>query len=234
MTKFMDCIYAKKKSEWTAVPNDVLRDSSLSFKAKGILSLLLSNKDGWKSHVTVLEQMSKNGRDSISSGLKELEKAEYLKRCKVTDTKTGKISGYVWAYTDVKGEFDFNLDYFTANGLSVNGFSVNGKSATKKTNSKKNNLKKNKLGDSIKSPLELFSDYLKRPLTDKEVEQVKINTKGKSIDTIKSIINDFDNHFDYYYTNELSDMYNDRGVTIVGMMFMMVNDYDKFEQISRF
>ena len=63
MDKFMDCINAGTVKDFTMIPHALLRDSNVSFKAKGILSLLLSNKQGWKSYKSVMTTMSKDGKD---------------------------------------------------------------------------------------------------------------------------------------------------------------------------
>lgn len=57
-----------------------LRDISLSLKAKGLLSLMLSLPDGWDYTTKGLACICKDGVDSICSTVKELEKAGYVRR----------------------------------------------------------------------------------------------------------------------------------------------------------
>jgi len=65
---------------FTQIPNALLNDSVLSFKAKGIFSYLLSKPDGWQFFTADIEKHGKEGRDAILSGLHELEEHGYLKR----------------------------------------------------------------------------------------------------------------------------------------------------------
>ena len=57
-----------------------LRDNTISFKAKGLLSMFLSLPKDWNYSVSGLAAISKEGKDGILSGLKELEAAGYLER----------------------------------------------------------------------------------------------------------------------------------------------------------
>ena len=60
-----------------------LRDISLSLKAKGLLSLMLSLPENWDYTTKGLAQICKDGVDSICATLKELEKAGYIQRRRV-------------------------------------------------------------------------------------------------------------------------------------------------------
>lgn len=55
-------------------------DASLSWKAVGILSYLLSRPDGWKFNRRDIVGRHTDGRTSVKSGLSELEDAGYLSR----------------------------------------------------------------------------------------------------------------------------------------------------------
>jgi len=90
---------------FTTVPNSILRNPELSFKAKGIICLLLSNKEGWSTHLSTLKKISTDGTDGIQSGLQELEKAGYLLRVKYRDKQTKVWRGSFWAYTDIPHQF---------------------------------------------------------------------------------------------------------------------------------
>ena len=60
-----------------------LRDISLSLKAKGLLSLMLSLPENWDYTTKGLARICKDGVDSICATLKELEKAGYIQRRRV-------------------------------------------------------------------------------------------------------------------------------------------------------
>lgn len=96
-----DAVNCSIDSDFTQIPNNFIRNPKISADAKTILSILLSNKSGWKSHGTTLKQMMKEGRDAIQNGLSELEKFGYLKRIKYKSKQTKTWAGSFWAYTDV-------------------------------------------------------------------------------------------------------------------------------------
>lgn len=70
----------KKIEKFTTIDNAYLNDVRLSFKAKGILTYLLSLPDDWVIHIDQLVGKSKDGVASFRSGLDELIKRGYLKR----------------------------------------------------------------------------------------------------------------------------------------------------------
>ena len=70
----------KSKGNYTTMSNYHLRDTRLSLKAKGLLSLMLSLPDDWDFSAKGLATLCHEGKDSIESGLKELEKEGYLVR----------------------------------------------------------------------------------------------------------------------------------------------------------
>ena len=65
----------------------------LSFKAKGILSYLLSRPDGWEVSVSDLINKATDGEDSVRSGLGELERAGHLKRTRTRAAGAGTYTG---------------------------------------------------------------------------------------------------------------------------------------------
>ena len=68
-----------------------LRDKSLSLKAVGLLSKMLSFNDGWKFSTKGLSAICKEGPDAILSALRELEIHGYLVRHRQRDGK-GRMS----------------------------------------------------------------------------------------------------------------------------------------------
>lgn len=63
---------------WTDLPNKILRDSRLSYRARGILCRLLSNKDGFRMTSDDLSREAPEGRYAILQALKELRAYGYL------------------------------------------------------------------------------------------------------------------------------------------------------------
>jgi len=104
-TRIPDVINNSVTKNFTQVPNEVLRNPELSFKAKGLLCLLLSNRDGWYSYIRTIIQMTKEGEDAIRSGIDELEEHKHLIRFRYRDKQTKRMMGSFWAYTDIPGKF---------------------------------------------------------------------------------------------------------------------------------
>lgn len=70
----------EKTKDFTVMSNFHLRDVELSLKAKGLLSLMLSLPEDWDYTTKGLACICKDGVDSITSALKELENHGYLTR----------------------------------------------------------------------------------------------------------------------------------------------------------
>jgi len=103
----IDCSVSKN---FTQVPDRLLRNPDITHKAKSILCLLLTKKEGWTSHMTSLCEMSKEGESAIRSALKELEEHGYLLRLKYRD-RNKRWVGSFWAYTDTPWKFYLQEDH---------------------------------------------------------------------------------------------------------------------------
>lgn len=83
---------------FTQIPNQWLRDARLSFKARGLLSLILSHSAGWSLSINSLAKQNQEGKDSIRKAIKELETFGYLKRSQVN--VGGRFGESIWTTTD--------------------------------------------------------------------------------------------------------------------------------------
>ena len=87
-------------TSYTVIPNDILNDKRLSLKDIGLLCFILHLPDGWNFSVNGLASiLPHDGRDSISSGLKRIEQAGYLKRDRERDS-VGRLAEAVWIVSD--------------------------------------------------------------------------------------------------------------------------------------
>lgn len=77
----MQTFRIEKNRDYTVMANIHLRDRRLSLKAKGLLSLCLSLPDQWECSIEGFAAMSKDGRDSVGTAVRELEAAGYITRC---------------------------------------------------------------------------------------------------------------------------------------------------------
>ena len=81
----------ERTNNYTVMSNYHLRDKTLSLKAKGLLSLMLSLPETWDYTLAGLARISLEGKDAIRAAVVELEKAGYIHRSQTTD-KAGKFS----------------------------------------------------------------------------------------------------------------------------------------------
>ena len=89
----MDAIKICKTSNYTTISTAHFKERGMSLKAKGLLSLMLALPDGWACSVSGLVELSSDGRESVTTALKELERFGYLKRERQM-TEDGKFAGY--------------------------------------------------------------------------------------------------------------------------------------------
>ena len=83
----------EKTRNYTVMSNHHLRDKSLSLKAKGLLSLMLSLPEDWDYTTKGLAYICKDGVDSICTTVRELEGTGYIvrKRERRADGTLGSI-----------------------------------------------------------------------------------------------------------------------------------------------
>lgn len=77
----------EKTRDYTVMSNHHLRNTDLSLKAKGLLSLMLSLPENWDYTTKGLACICKDGIDSINSGVKELEVNGYVIRRRLRNDK---------------------------------------------------------------------------------------------------------------------------------------------------
>ena len=85
----------RKKIRFTQVPNNLIDDPNLSYKAKGIYMTILRyiTLDNWELSKSHLIKHSKDGEKAFDSGWKELKNTGYLKQYRIPDkTKRGKFT----------------------------------------------------------------------------------------------------------------------------------------------
>lgn len=63
---------------FTQVPNGLLYDPNISFKAKGIWAYMSAKPEGWKFSADRIADETKEERKAILAGLKELSEAGYI------------------------------------------------------------------------------------------------------------------------------------------------------------
>lgn len=76
----------EKTRDYTVMSNHHLRNTNLSLKAKGLLSLMLSLPENWDYTTKGLAHICKDGVDSICAGVRELEEQGYVIRERVRNS----------------------------------------------------------------------------------------------------------------------------------------------------
>ena len=113
-----------KDNPYVMINKTMLDDNRLSWKAKGILSYLLSMPDDWQVYESEIQKHASDGIDSLSSGIKELIDKGYIKRERKRNEQ-GHLKGYEYVIYEVSTESGLSKV-----GLSKVGLSKNGKSKT--------------------------------------------------------------------------------------------------------
>ena len=83
----MSVFKIEKNKNYTVMSNCHLRDKNLTYKAKGLLSFMLSLPDDWDYSLNGLCAISKESKDGIRSILKELQEYHYLEIEKIRGEK---------------------------------------------------------------------------------------------------------------------------------------------------
>ena len=93
-----------KTRDYTVMSNHHLRNTELSLKAKGLLSLMLSLPENWDYTTKGLAAICKDGIDSISSCIRELEKHGYIIRERMRNEKDSspRLNTRFWSSLKVR------------------------------------------------------------------------------------------------------------------------------------
>ena len=87
----MPVFRVERNKGYTVMSNYHLRDKSLSLKAKGLLSQILSLPEDWDYTLSGLCYINRESKDAIRTAVNELERAGYIERHQTTD-ESGKFS----------------------------------------------------------------------------------------------------------------------------------------------
>lgn len=91
----MSVFRVEKNKGYTVMSNHHLRNHTLSLKAKGLLSQMLSLPEDWDFTLKGLAQINKESIDAIREAVRELERAGYIARSRERDAR-GCLRGTVY------------------------------------------------------------------------------------------------------------------------------------------
>lgn len=160
-----------KKENFTSIHNKLINDSRISLKAKGIMLYMLSKPENWKYNPKEIAKNSKDGLDSVYSGIKELIEAGYISRTRHSD---GTVDYFVFEDVEENDIIDFSKKE-----------NPNWENPNRETPNRENPNREN--------PNRENPDVYKRKNTNKE--RIIVNTELKK-ETSKSDIDDFINSQD--------------------------------------
>ena len=83
------------KNHYVNIDQQLIRDESLSWKARGIFMYLWSQTDEWDFYAKEVAKHATDGLDALNSGLAELEQHGYLSRQRKRDNE-GRLKGSNW------------------------------------------------------------------------------------------------------------------------------------------
>ena len=90
----MSVFKIEKSRNYTVMSNYHLRDKNLSYKAKGLLSFMLSLPEDWDYSINGLVSISKEGVKAIRNILQELQRYRYL----VIEKKQNEVGQFEYEY----------------------------------------------------------------------------------------------------------------------------------------
>lgn len=75
----MQYIQRNTHENYTQMNNHSAQNGQLSLQAKGLLWVLMTNKETWRPYLEEVSQRSKNGREAHRNAFEELKKAGYIR-----------------------------------------------------------------------------------------------------------------------------------------------------------
>ena len=149
----MSVFKIEKNKNYTIMGNFHLRDKNLSYKAKGLLSFMLSLPDDWDYSMRGLESLSKESIKAIRNILQELEDNKYLVRVRKQD----EFGKFYYDYSIYEIPFDSNPYYqkgYVVKGNAGNGTQINTNLIN--TNNKEDKIDKTKSNNFLTGELLLL------------------------------------------------------------------------------
>ena len=119
-----------KDNPFVMINKTSLSDPNLSWRAKGLLSYLLSLPDDWKIYENEITRHAKDGRDATRATIKELETHGYIKRERTRDEK-GRLKSVEYTVYEVS-TYDWKSNIGEPNIGQDNTTNNNGKPKNKK------------------------------------------------------------------------------------------------------
>lgn len=199
----------KQKSHYTQIPNALLNHKGISLKAKGVWAFVNSKPDGWNYSVKGICSQTKEGRESVTAALKELETFGYLERKPSKDFK-GSFTGY---------------DYYLYDE-PINEKSVNVKPVTRETSNHSKNIKSNTITSNKK--IDVSKENFETTPPKKEVKKPVKKTTPKTKATLFKNSEAYDQDFFFEKLKE----FEDQGVDLLAY-YQAIEDWNDIKETKR-
>lgn len=148
-----------KNANYTVMSNNHFKEKKMSLKAKGLLSLMLSLPDDWDYSIAGLATLSKDGKDSVMSALKELEAFGYLTRTRLVDER-GRFAGYDYDIFEEPQTVPYSEKPETEIPKADNPQQLNKKESNTKEQKKKDKIDKSNLQPNGFSKVLIENNYI--------------------------------------------------------------------------
>lgn len=153
----MGKIRHNKKNNFTMIDNTIVKDDTLTWKARGIFAYLWAMPDDWDFYMNEVAKHSRDGRVALQSGIKELEEHGYLRRT-MEHGKDGKMTAMYWELSDTaeyrKADNALNVETVKRKTCLTGNLPLLNKNNTKEKNKlNKNNTNHNNSIDTNKNEL---------------------------------------------------------------------------------
>lgn len=197
----MSCFRVNKKNNYTAMSNYHLKDKTLSLKAVGLLSKMLSLPDNWNYSINGLVAICKEKKTSVISTLDELKEHGYVIVTKKmpNETDTGRIE-YIYDIYETpqfekqgiekQGIENLGLEFL---GLEFQGLENQPQLNTNKSNTKELNTKELSTKEYIKK--ETCKEKNTKRFVKPSIEEIKEYVFDNSLNV------DCEYFYDYYESN---------------------------------
>lgn len=158
--------------DFTVLPNDLLRNRALSYKARGVLAMLLTNREDWEVTSSWIQDQGTEGREAIASAMAELEAAGYITHA-ISSSQGGKFARHVWTIYDMprpeaqRSKWHARQQNFKKIDSDHEREAVNGKPATA-----------NRLRETVDGFPATKKDYVQKTIDQKTIEEETATGQG--------------------------------------------------------
>ena len=168
----MSVIKVEKTNGYTVMSNVHLKDKNLSFKAKGLLSMIFSLPKDWEYSIQGLVAISKESDKAVRNTLKELELNNYLTRKRINGNN-GKFEYEYTVYERPQQSKPYEHLPYTPKGHTVEGHTLKDTQLnTKELNTKDiYNAPSNEIATEPPVIEFILNDKTYYPITQKQVDK---------------------------------------------------------------